>query len=127
MSQTLLPPSTSLIPTSVSSLQVDRTPSYTYRFTPGTPHHATLLILRHITLEGCGSTMAFCPDLSTTLSSSPPSALLVQMRVAQSLALLSAIMTVQSSFSTLTCWAPRVSMVLPSGSVKQAHCGLMCP
>src|SRR6267154_6188218 len=113
-SQTLLPPLTSLIPMSVSS-RVDRMPSYTFLFTPGTLH-TTFLIPHHTAQQGHGSTS--CPALSTTPSSSLPSALLVYTRVVQSLALQSAIMTVPSSFSMLTCRAPRVSMVLPSGSVN---------
>jgi hypothetical protein len=125
--QTPSPPSTSPIPTSASLLQADKTPSYTYPFTPGALHHATRLIPRLMAHEGYGNMMACCPALSTILSSSPPSALPVQTRAAQSLASLSATTTVLSSFSTLMFVAPRVSMVLPSGSARQARYGLMCP
>ena len=69
MSRTPLPPSTSPIPTSASSLQADRTLSYTYPSIPGTLHHATLLIPLPIPREGYGSTMASCPARSTTRSS----------------------------------------------------------
>ena len=120
-------PSTSPIPTSVSSLQAVRTPSYTYPFTPGALHHATLLIPHPMVHEGYGSTMACCPARSTTPSSSPPSASPAQTRAAQSLASLSATTTVPSSFSTLMFVVPRVSMVLPSGSARQARYGLTYP
>src|SRR5258707_14326916 len=125
--QTLSRPATHLIPTSVSWLPADRTQSCTCPFTRGALHHAFLLVLRPVAQEGCGSTMVSYPALSITPSSLPPSALLVQTRVAQSLASQSAITIVPSSFSTLTCAVPRVSMVLPSGSMKQARYDLMCP
>ena len=89
--QTPSPLSTSPIPTSVSSLQAGRTPSYTYPFTPGALHHATLLIPRPMAQEGFGNTMASYPVPLTTLSSSPLSALPAQTRAAPNPVLRSAI------------------------------------
>ena len=72
MSRTRSPPSTYPIPTSASSLQAGRTPSYTYRSTPDTHHRVTHLTHRLMPQEGYGSMMASCLARSTTRPSHFP-------------------------------------------------------